>query len=86
MLCRTSSAIFGSAKMATGYDLQSMVLHNITRLDQRELGRGAYGRVYAVNYSGTICAAKEIHSILLEGVGEIEMRRTMESYLRVLPV
>ena len=31
-----------------------------------EIGRGAYGRVFAVNYEGTICAAKEVHTLLLE--------------------
>jgi len=29
-----------------------------------------------------ICAAKEIHSILVEGVGEAEMRQTIESFLQ----
>ena len=33
-----------------------------------EIGRGAYGRVFKVNYYGTLCAAKEIHSILLEAL------------------
>ena len=32
----------------------------------KEIGCGAYGRVYEVDYQGTLCAAKEIHSILLE--------------------
>jgi len=32
-----------------------------------DLGNGAYGRVYTVKYCGLICAAKEIHSILIEG-------------------
>ena len=54
----------------------------VTPLDRDELGRGAYGRVYAVNYHGTICAAKEIHSILVEGVGQAEMQRTVETFLR----
>ena len=31
-----------------------------------ELGKGAYGRVYTVKYDGSICAAKEIHSILIQ--------------------
>ena len=35
----------------------------------REIGRGAYGRVFTVKYCGLICAAKEIHSLLIEGVG-----------------
>ena len=31
-----------------------------------ELGRGAYGRVFAVEYNGITCAAKKIHSALLD--------------------
>ena len=51
-------------------------------VNRKELGRGAYGRVYAVNYHGTICAAKEIHSILVEEVDEVEIRLTVESFMR----
>ena len=47
--------------------------------DSDELGRGAYGRVYKVTYYGTPCAAKEIHSCLVDGV---ESRRIIESFLR----
>ena len=31
-----------------------------------DLGHGAYGRVYSVEYEGLLCAAKEVHSLLLE--------------------
>ncbi|XP_065907606.1 uncharacterized protein [Dysidea avara] len=68
--------------MASGDDLGELVLKEVTKLDHGELGRGAYGRVYAVKYCGTICAAKEIHSILVEEVREVEMRRTVESFMR----
>ncbi|XP_065917214.1 serine/threonine-protein kinase D1044.8-like isoform X2 [Dysidea avara] len=68
--------------MASGNDFQGLVLNGVTPLDHDELGRGAYGRVYAVNYFGTICAAKEIHSILIEGVGQAQMQRTVESFMR----
>ena len=68
--------------MTSGVDFQGLVLNGVSKLDRKELGRGAYGRVYAVNYHGTICAAKEIHSILVEEVGEVEMRRTVESFMR----
>ena len=33
---------------------------------QEDLGRGAYGRVFKARYHGSVCAAKEIHSILIE--------------------
>jgi len=68
--------------MTSSDDFPSLVLKGVTKLDREELGRGAYGRVYAVNYHGTVCAAKEIHSILVEEVGEVEMRRTVESFMR----
>jgi len=68
--------------MASPDDFQDLVLSGVTKIDREELGRGAYGRVYAVNYNGTICAAKEIHSILVEEVVEEEMRRTVELFMR----
>ena len=61
---------------------RTLELKGITELDCEELGRGAYGRVYAVKYCGTVCAAKEIHSILVEGVGQVQMQRTIESFMR----
>jgi len=79
--------VLPSDKMASsdvvGDDFEGLVLHRVTKLrDRKELGRGAYGRVYAVKYCGTICAAKEIHSILVEEVGEAELRQTVESFMR----
>ena len=70
-----------SLKMATGgiYDVE---LKEVTPLGGKELGRGAYGRVYAVKYHETICAAKEIHSILVDEVDSTEeMPRIVESFL-----
>ena len=48
----------------------------------REIGRGAYGRVFTVKYCGLICAAKEIHSILVEGVGQQQEHSVKEGFLR----
>ena len=36
----------------------------------REIGRGAYSRVFTVKYRGIVCAAKEIHSFHVEGAGQ----------------
>jgi len=66
---------------ATKDDIRGLALTGVTKIDGKELGRGAYGRVFAVKYCGMVCAAKEIHSILIEDVGEIEMRRTVESFV-----
>ena len=68
--------------MASGEGIQGFVLKGVTPLNRRELGRGAYGKVYAVKYCQTVCAAKEIHSILIEDVGEAERRLTIDSFLR----
>ena len=68
--------------MASGENIQGFVLKGVTSLNRKELGRGAYGKVYAVKHCQTICAAKEIHSILIEDVGETERRLTIESFLR----
>ena len=69
----------GLLKMASG---EGFVLKGVTSLNRKELGRGAYGKVYAVKYCQTVCAAKEIHSILIEDVGETERRLTIESFLQ----
>ena len=48
----------------------------------KEIGRGAYGRVFTVKYCGLICAAKQIHSILVEGVGQQQEQSVKEGFLR----
>ena len=68
--------------MAYSDNFEGLQLKGVTKLNRDELGRGAYGKVYAVKYCQTICAAKEIHSILVEGVGLVEMQRTIESFMR----
>ena len=68
--------------MASSESVQGFVLKGVTSLNRKELGRGAYGKVYAVKYCETVCAAKEIHSILIEDVGEAERRLTIDSFLR----
>ena len=77
-----SHAYFIIIKMASRESIQDFVLTGVTSLNREELGRGAYGKVYAIKYCQTVCAAKEIHSILIEDVGETERRRTIESFLR----
>ena len=32
----------------------------------KEIGRGSYGRVFEVEYRKTLCAAKELHELLLQ--------------------
>ena len=68
--------------MISGEGIRGFVLKGATSLNRKELGRGAYGKVYAVKYCQIICAAKEIPSILIEDVGEAERRLTIDSFLR----
>ena len=48
----------------------------------KEIGRGAYGRVFEVNFEGTLCAAKEIHTILLQHAQGEELQKIREDFLR----
>ena len=68
--------------MASNEDVGGFVLKGVTSHNSKELGRGAYGKVYTVKYCETLCAAKEVHSILIEDVGETERRLSIESFLR----
>ena len=54
---------------------------NLEARDGKELGRGRYGRVYTVKYCGQCFAAKELHHILLNGVGEEEKDAVVKSFL-----
>jgi len=47
----------------------------------KEIGRGAYGRVFEVDYHGTLCAAKEIHAILLQYSQGEEFRKITTDFL-----
>ena len=49
-----------------------------------ELGRGAYGRVFKAKYRGSVCVAKEVHSIFIQLTEKApeERRRLQESFQR----
>ena len=59
-----------------------VILKGVKELIGQELGVGAYGRVYAVDWDGTVCAAKEVHPILVTGVGAAESRIVSDNFLR----
>ena len=61
--------------------LQNLTLTNVTPLD-KELGRGAYGKVFMVKYCENIYAAKEIHSLLLEVANQEETQKIKNDFLR----
>ena len=48
----------------------------------KELGRGAYGKVFSVDFLGLPCAAKEIHSLLLDGISAEEKKAIKDGFIR----
>ena len=48
----------------------------------KELGRGAYGKVFTVNHVGLPCAAKQIHSLLLDGVSAEDKKVIKDGFIR----
>jgi len=66
-----------TSAVAANWD--SLLLHEINPTGN-EIGRGAYGRVFEVNYVGTLCAAKEVHALLLQSQGD-EHKKVMDNFL-----
>ena len=60
--------------------LQDLYLTGV-RYTGKDIGVGAYGKVFEVEYCGTIFAAKQVHSILLEGVQQDEFEATKKAFL-----
>ena len=51
-------------------DLNHFLLRDVKRTaDCKSLGRGSFGIVEQVHFNGTICAAKELHAILIDPAG-----------------
>ena len=61
--------------------LKNVAIEGVLLMD-KELGRGAYGRVFTVEYCGMVCAAKEIHPILIDGVSPAERRTIIDNFIR----
>ena len=59
--------------------LQGFVIDNITIGDQ--IGRGANGRILEAKWEGTVVAVKEIHSIFMNKVGDLEFQSFKSSFL-----
>ena len=61
--------------------LQGLTLDGIIPVN-KELGRGSYGKIFTVKYFGLPCAAKEIHSLLLDGVSPQEKKAIRDGFIR----
>ena len=64
-----------------GDDVVKHLIITGVKSTNRKLGGEAYGEVFAVEYNGITCAAKEIHSILLEGASPDERSHIKQSFL-----
>ena len=60
--------------------LQDLYLIGVTP-NGKDIGVGAYGKVFEVECFGTVYAAKEIHSILVQGVRREEFEATKKAFL-----
>ena len=58
----------------------SLTLHGVNPTG-KEIGRGAYGRVFEVDYEGTLCAAKEVHALLLQYAQDDELQKIKDDFL-----
>ena len=59
--------------------LRDFVIDNITIDNQ--IGRGANGRILEAKWEGTVVAVKEIHSIFMNEVGDLEFQSFKRSFL-----
>ena len=51
------------------------------RPNGNDIGVGSYGKVFEVEYCGAVYAAKEVHSILIQGVGREEFEAITKTFL-----
>ena len=61
--------------------LNSLILHGVNP-PGKEIGRGAFGRVFEVDYEGTLCAAKEVHTVLLQYAQGSDLQKIKDDFLR----
>ena len=57
-----------------------LILHGVHPTG-KEIGRGAYGRVFEVKYEGTLCAAKEVHVLLLQSAQGSDLQKLKDNFL-----
>ena len=60
----------------------TLVDKNLDYTNSKELGRGAYGKVFTVKYGGQLFAAKEIHANLLNSANKKEKDQVIKNFLQ----
>lgn len=63
-------------------DLNQLILYGVTPTGTRNIGLGAYAKVYEVDYEGTLCAAKEIHAVKLQYEQGDEFQKTKHDFIK----
>ena len=63
------------------FQLNKLQLNKVTSTDE-VIGRGAFGRVIKVHVHGTLCAAKEIHPLLVESASPQEFETIRKSFYK----
>ena len=66
---------------SSGYNNWSSLTLREVRSTGKEIGRGAYGRVFEVDYEGTRCAAKEVHALLLRYAQGSDLQKIMQDFI-----
>ena len=57
-----------------------LILHGVNPTE-KEIGRGAYGRIFEVDYEGTLCAAKVVHALLLQSAQGGHLQKIKDDFL-----
>ena len=65
-----------------GDDVVKHLIITGVKFTDRELSYGASARVFAVEYNGITCAAKGIHSFILEGMSPDQISRMKQKFLQ----
>ena len=73
-----SNILMTTSTVATRWGSLNLLGINTTG---KEIGRGAYGRVFEVDYEGTLCAAKEVHALLLQYAQGKELQKIIDDFL-----
>ena len=63
-------------------NLSQLILDGVTSKSTRDIGLGAYARVFEVDYEGTLCAAKEIHALKLQYAQDDELQKIKEDFIK----
>ena len=71
-----------SSIKAISKQLQTVALTGVVRVDDKSLGSGSYGEVFAVKHGGKTYVAKQIHSIFQEAISPEEKRTVRDNFLK----